>query len=225
MATPKKPVVKDTSPMGWKTLAVTTPVLMAATLVFSTGVQRMHLLAPVEWLMHQIVLKENTDLALLGFMAVWTYCITNLVANLSTGFFASNGKFALGNPRAQKAYLSGLPARLNAVHFNALETFPLFVAAVISARIMAVPLHLRVGFGMIYTVARLAHAVTYALDLVLLRSFSYYVSVNTSLILLAFAANPQWYQKYEYYSGYTDAKLSSASKSAARAASKLKNDL
>ncbi|KAJ1970169.1 hypothetical protein IWQ62_000138 [Dispira parvispora] len=223
--TTKKPVVKDTSPVDWKVQAVLTPALAAASLFLIMAVQRIHLLAPAEWFVHQVVLKENADLALLGFTAVWTYYITNWVANLSMGFFASNGKIAMSNMRAQKAFLSGLPARLNAVHFNALETFPLFAAAVVSARIMGVPPHLRAGFAMIYVVARLVHAVSFALDLVLLRTLSYYVSVNTSLILLAFAANPQWYEKYEYYSGYTDAKLSSASKSAAKVASKLKKEL
>jgi len=141
--------------------------------------------------------KFNKDHIAYGAMflnAVFTYSITPLVATSLKA--ATLGGLDNDHPREQARRATGMAARALAAHTNAIETFPLVIAATIAARASKVPLRYQSHFTSLHLIFRLIHWVAYLLNLSAIRSFAWIAGVVSLYLLMGFALLPGFEATY-----------------------------
>ncbi|KAI8866184.1 hypothetical protein GQ42DRAFT_165664 [Ramicandelaber brevisporus] len=129
----------------------------------------------------RFVSAENVPLAALATLHLQAYLFTVIPAVVGR---ATIGKGLDNNyPREQKKLVTGLAARLQALHENTLESFAGYAAAILVARITNVPLDIQTNFSLYIVLGRLLYAATYVFDLGTPRSIAY-VSCSTAALAL-----------------------------------------
>ncbi|KAI8872400.1 hypothetical protein GQ42DRAFT_74367 [Ramicandelaber brevisporus] len=187
------------SPLTMWSYPVTMLPILAATarLVYSNKLNA--LLTPFYTRILGIPLK-SVPLAALFTLYLHTYFLSAFLALLSRAYHAARtpgGGLDNNNPRAQKRTLTGVSARLNAVHENMMEAFGGYAAAVIVAQVSGkvaggevVPLEVQINCGLVMLVARAVYHVFYAVNIGPLRTISYYFPQSAAIILFCTAIVP-----------------------------------
>lgn len=107
-----------------------------------------------------------------------------------TAWVCPGGKLDNKNPRQQKEELTGFGARMWAGHKNAHEAFPGFLGGVCCCVAFDVPYSSIAPACLLFTAARLAFHVMYALNIDMLRSFSFILGVELNALLFFRAIAP-----------------------------------
>jgi uncharacterized MAPEG superfamily protein len=97
------------------------------------------------------------------------------------------GGFDNRHPRAQQAQLTGIGARAQGAHNNALEAFPAFAAAAILCMVRGGDPILAQGLCVAFVVARVSYLGFYLADIPLLRSTMWTVGALATLGLFVVA--------------------------------------
>lgn len=127
----------------------------------------------------------NSELELL----VWSVVLGLVqIALVATGMLLRNGPgWVVGARDVAGAAPTGVAARLDRARANFLETFPLFVAAVLAAHWVAPGSTLTVLGAQLYFWARLAYVPLYAAGIPWLRSMAWSISLAGIVVLLVAA--------------------------------------
>ncbi len=132
--------------------------------------------------------KEYGPYGVVFLLGIFTFSISSLVAGALKA--SMPGGFDNDNPREQSTKAKGIAARAVAAHTNAVETFPLMVAAIMAARATKVPLSLQMHFSVLHLSLRLLQWFAYLANLSTLRSFSWISCIVCCYLLFAFALLP-----------------------------------
>ncbi len=118
------------------------------------------------------------------FVALAPYVLSTLSGALRVRQLGSlDNKY----PRLQQARLTGLGARAQAAHQNALEAVPFFAAAVLVAHVAGADPSRAAQTSLVFVAARILHAVFYLGNLDLLRSLAFVVGVGACIRLFLLA--------------------------------------
>lgn len=104
----------------------------------------------------------------------------SIIARIAGGFKVKDN----ANPRDFFAHTTGIAARANAVQQNSFESLPLFIAAVLMAEYMVVPQSVVMLLGSAYIVLRVIYGICYLLNLSILRSIIWFLSMVCPVLLL-----------------------------------------
>lgn len=99
------------------------------------------------------------------------------------------GRYENNYPREQSASLSGVGARIWAAQQNAWEALAMFAPSVIIADLAGADALLSTYAALLFCVARVLHALFYALNWSTLRSSIYFVALGSCFWLFWLAAN------------------------------------
>ena len=111
---------------------------------------------------------------------IWCYIGSKVPLSLAV-MRANNGRYDNKTPRNQQDALTGQGARLRAAHYNAIESFPPFAAAVLVASIADQVTLLMQSCAIVWCGSRLAYQWAYAADQGTLRTIIWGFSVLANL--------------------------------------------
>lgn len=112
---------------------------------------------------------------------IYAMIVASLLPLICSGLSKMLGKFTItdnADPRRFTATLQGAAWRAHAAEKNGFETLPFFLASVIMAHIMVVPLFAIAKLAWLYVFFRIAYSAAYIMNL---------PSMRTSLWLISFA--------------------------------------
>lgn len=114
--------------------------------------------------------------------------VFTVVAKVVGGFKPADNK----NPRAFLAKTNGKAARANAAQANSFETLPMFLAAVLLALYVFVPLPVINSVAWLYVLLRAGFGLAYLLDRSLLRSVLWALSMVCIFALFCYSLRVMW---------------------------------
>lgn len=128
--------------------------------------------------------SPNIDIAIKAMLvACLLPFVFALLSKVSGGFRRADN----ADPRAFLAKTTGMAARLNAAQANSFESLPIFLAAVIVAMYCFVPQNVINVVAWLYVLLRIGYGMAYALNVPLVRSVLWLLSIICCVVLFYFA--------------------------------------
>lgn len=119
-------------------------------------------------------------------VAVWAMMIACLLPILFAGTAKILGGFSAADnahPRDVLSGYTGKAARANAAQQNSFESLPIFLAAVLTAMWFFVPQMVINNLAVLYLLMRLGYGIAYIVNLPLLRSILWFLSLTCCFML------------------------------------------
>ena len=135
---------------------------------------------------------DDGQLARTPFVCLIVYMLLLAFSNWPAVFWmALHGGFDNADPRAAKAKLDGLPARMHAAHSNTVEGLPVFLAGIFPAVHLRLDPALTAELCVLYIVCRIAYFPLYYASIDLLRTLVWATGFFASLLLAVIATFPE----------------------------------
>ncbi|KAI9151180.1 hypothetical protein H9P43_009795 [Blastocladiella emersonii ATCC 22665] len=133
---------------------------------------------------------QAVPFAVLFALIVLAHAVSPIVAYLLQ--LRERGYLTPENPRLSREQLSGhrVAARAMAAHYNLLEGVAAFASAVIVAHARKVDLSVRIAMSLLHVAARVAHWLSYLLNVPLARTVAYHVGLAAITVLFGLAVAP-----------------------------------